>query len=614
VTIKDIGGATTIVTNTATVADAKLTSSNGTELTGIEGNVLPPTSTGIAGTLLGSFIDANPIATTADFLPLPGGNGGSIVINWGGAGTGSTTGTIAQPGGVGTPFLVYGSFTYNEPGTYAVTVTVTDDGGQTATISDSAIITDAPLTTTAITQPAVNTVEASVFPIPEFGKQLFTGYVATFNDTNPVGTVSDFKATIDWGDGTPRSTGLISQPGVAGTPFDVTGSHTYADAGVNGGVGHYPITVYVTDEEGSTLTVFNTANVQDNPILLTGTLNPASDSGKYHSDGITKVTQPNFEGTSEPFSHVTVYANGVPLGSTQTGSDGSWSLTSNIRLADGNYAISATAIDQFGKTTTVAPVPIYTNFTGPAPTNTLVIDTVGPRVVAASFNRFDATVTFTFEDFQQNGATPGGSGLLLQSLYDANNYSLNRLLPKPAGTFVVTAIYPELPPPGSGPFLTYTVNVQFNNGHYIKGGFFEIIARSESILNRGGIQDVAGNALDGEYYGPNSASGNGVPGGDFIAKITEFHRNNSGPITIIGYPHPNDPPGNFGGTGGGTTKTHGSTKKTVVHKSAFANRQIVTNHNHKTAAAKVKPLGLLSAKVTPPPKVKVATKVVHKHK
>ena len=54
------------------VVDNELTSSNGTEITGVEGS-----STGTV--LLGSFRDANQSATIADFTTPPG----SVVVNWG---------------------------------------------------------------------------------------------------------------------------------------------------------------------------------------------------------------------------------------------------------------------------------------------------------------------------------------------------------------------------------------------------------------------------------------------------------------------------------------------------------------------------------------------------
>jgi hypothetical protein len=522
------GGAVTHLTaGTATVVDARLTSSNGPSITGIEGS---PTFGPAAGTLLGTFTDANQGSTVADFTTAPG----SVVVNWGDA-TAPQTLAAANLTASGSPdgviYTINASHTYAEAGIYAYTVTVTDDGGAVTVISGTAIILDAKLTASA-TQPAVNTTEAALFPVPVFAPPVFRGPVASFTDGNATATTSDFTALIDWGDGTPLSAGRLSQSNGVGPAFIVSGSHTYADSGVNGAIGAYDIQVFVQDVDGSRLTLANTASVTDRPIVLTGILNPASDSGKFNNDAITNVTQPNFYGTSEPFSHVVLSANGTMIGQAQAGSDGAWSITSN-HLADGSYAITATATDQFG-ITTAGPVTIVPN---------LQIDTVGPRITYAAFDRLTGTEFFTFQDTLADGTTPGGSGPLAQSLSDAANYYLNRVhAPKVLGRYIVTDITVT---PGATP-ASEDVTVVFNNGAFNHGGWFRIIARAASVLMTSGIQDVAGNALDGEFYGQQSASGNGVPGGDFVANIYSQHQNTpgfgySGPLTIIGYPHPNDP-------------------------------------------------------------------------
>ena len=58
--------------------------------------------------------------------------------------------------------------------------------------------------------------------------------VGLFSDTNIVPTSNFTNVMIDWGDGTPLSAGSISQPDGAGTPFVVTGTHTYAMEGARG--------------------------------------------------------------------------------------------------------------------------------------------------------------------------------------------------------------------------------------------------------------------------------------------------------------------------------------------------------------------------------------------
>jgi hypothetical protein len=573
--IQDNSGATTVVSPIVVTVTGSLLSSQGVTVAPTEGKSF----TGVVAT----FTDSNPNAMVSDFT-----TPGSVVIDWGDGTVNDNNTTplivvVTQIGasGNGVNFSVKGTHTYLEEGTYQVLVTITAKSLSSTVALSNAVVADSPPTPSVI-QPAINATE---------GVQFF-GAVAAFTEiytdgarinAEPLGDFTAKPPVINWGDGTPPSAGTVIEDPVfppASGHFLVTGIHIYADAGVNGGVGHFTVSTTVFDGDGTTaVTINNTANVTDVPITLTGILNPASDSGKSHFDAITNVAQPNFYGTSEAFSDIQLFANGVLVGQTQAGSDGSWSITSN-HLADGSYAITATAIDQFGKTTTVSPTQILPSATQ----GLLVIDTVGPRVTAASLDRLTSTVTFTFQDFQQNGATPGGSGLLVQSLSDAANYSLNRVRTRPPGKFIVTSLSVI---PGAGP-ASQNVTVVFNNGAFLRGGFFQIIARSANVVGVAGIQDLAGNALDGEFYGPASASGNGVPGGNFVANVTAIHNGNSGPITIIGFPHPNDPPAAGKHHSGRVKKTASgalaNAPKTVIGKSQFAHRQTLA----PKAASKLK--------------------------
>ncbi len=487
-----------------TVLDAALTSSNGTTINGPEGasSTIPQ--------LLGTFVDANPLATPGDFtatVPI-GGWGDGLPIA-------PVTLTITQVGATAsnTVFELLGSHTYAEEGQFPITINVSDVGGAATVVSSTALITDAPLA--APVQTPFNTTEATVFPTPQFAPPLFDSVasgqpVATFTDANSLAPISDFTATIDWGDGTPPSTATISQPGGAGTVFDVLGAHTYADSGVNGGVGHYVVTVNITDVGGSKLTVTNTANVADNPIAVAGILNPASDSGKNNLDAITNVTQPNFYGTvlvagtstPEPYAHVTLFANGVAIGNVQAGSDGAWSMTSNM-LAQGAYTITASATDQFGQT--VSPLSTIVS--------NLVVDATPPVITALTFDRFDATLTVTYQD--------NLSGMDLASLTNSAFYHITA---KPLVSYVHVPkmILPTSISytPGALPSDPVVVNVVFNNGRTFRGGRYLVVI--DSGVGNHGIQDVAGNAMSGNFYGT-FPSGDGLVGGDFVAAIYTFH-------------------------------------------------------------------------------------------
>jgi uncharacterized delta-60 repeat protein len=80
----------------------------------------------------------------------------------------------------------------------------------------------------------------------------FTGIVASFTDADPASNVSQYTATITWGDGN-TSAGTIAANSSGG--FNVTGTNTYAAAGT------YTITVQISDVGGATATATSTANV-----------------------------------------------------------------------------------------------------------------------------------------------------------------------------------------------------------------------------------------------------------------------------------------------------------------------------------------------------------------
>ena len=246
-----------------------------------------------------------PRATVGDFTT----GFGSVVVNWGDGSAPQTLPASAlssseSPNGV--VFTVTASHTYAEEGHDQLRVTITDDGGATAIASGQAVIADAPLGPSAA-QPTVSTTEAEVF----------SGPVGSFTDANPMAPTTDYSyVMIDWGDGTPATAGTISQPGGPGTAFIVSGTHTYADAGVNRGTGHFPIIINVHDVGGPTVTISNTANVADVALVVTGTLDPASDSGVSNTDNITNVVQPEFLGTTnQPEATVSLYAQPAGGGS-----------------------------------------------------------------------------------------------------------------------------------------------------------------------------------------------------------------------------------------------------------------------------------------------------------
>ena len=88
-----------------------------------------------------------------------------------------------------------GSHTYAEEGNYNGSVSYEDDCG-THKVPFQAKVADAALSATG---EAVSGTAGAVL----------RGTVASFKDADPGGTVSDYTATINWGDGT-QSAGTIS--------------------------------------------------------------------------------------------------------------------------------------------------------------------------------------------------------------------------------------------------------------------------------------------------------------------------------------------------------------------------------------------------------------------
>jgi hypothetical protein len=111
------------VTSTATVSDAAL-SASGNSFAGV--GCLSTQTVAVA-----TFTDLGGPEPSADY---------SATINWGGAGSGSTTGTIVANGNGS--FSVQGSFTYATDGTFTVTVVITHEHGITATTTSTATIKD----------------------------------------------------------------------------------------------------------------------------------------------------------------------------------------------------------------------------------------------------------------------------------------------------------------------------------------------------------------------------------------------------------------------------------------------------------------------------------------
>ena len=217
------------------MADAQLTGATGLAISATEGALF-------AGTLA-TFSDPAGSEPIADY---------TATINWGGAGAGSTSGTIVSDGSGN--YHVTGSYTYAEEGSYTVQVTLTHDA-LPSVLASSATATVADAQLTAVTGGFTLTSTEGIAT----GLQT----VATFKDpagaepnaSDPGAISTHYAATINWGDSL-SSAGIITYDSGTDT-FTVQGNHTYASDG------NYTIHTSITHELLSPVIATSSATIAD---------------------------------------------------------------------------------------------------------------------------------------------------------------------------------------------------------------------------------------------------------------------------------------------------------------------------------------------------------------
>ncbi len=208
-----------------------------------------------SGAIIGSFTTTLAIATTSMYS-------GTVV--WGDGSSDSLTSSnfaVTNNNATNSSVVISADHLYEEAGTYAITITVTETYTPeetfttVGTISSQAVIADAEL------QPGFQT----PFSVPV--NTSFANVLASFFDTNPyapdVIVKSEFSALIDWGDSTGLSIGtltkLVGPVPPAPTNFNVSGTHTYSRPGI------YNVKILVNDDDGKLVNLSNTITVTAAP-------------------------------------------------------------------------------------------------------------------------------------------------------------------------------------------------------------------------------------------------------------------------------------------------------------------------------------------------------------
>jgi Bacterial Ig-like domain/FG-GAP-like repeat len=289
-----------------------------------------------------------------------------------------------------------------------------------------------------------------------------------------------------------------TDPTPARLPADYTfvgsdhGQHTFPGGAVLFRLGSQAITITVNRAISGSVQV----SVKP-PTIQAAILNPSSDTGVSHTDGITNMERLNFIGTATPGSLVSLFADRMdtPIGQAITGVDGGWSVTTNP-LPDGTYSMLATASTPLGVTG-----PVFVVMPSPS-VGALVIDTVGPRVTAVALDRRSGRVTVSFLDDR--------AGLDVASLLNPSNFTIGTSTSRRGRRLFATGL---AAPSGASPRAAQSVSFRISDGRRrVRPGQFLL------TIHSGGVSDRAGNALDGEFSGA-FPSGDGRSGGDFRTKV-----------------------------------------------------------------------------------------------
>jgi hypothetical protein len=238
-------------------------------------------------------------------------------------------------------------------------------------------------------------------------------------------------------------------------------------------------------------------------VPITGMPNPAQITGVLNGNKLTNINQPNFIGNTVPGGFVTLFAlaagqtTPIAVGSGLANALGVWDITS-IPLPDGTYSFFVTVTTPTGITSPLVQI-LPGNGMGQ-----LVIETAGPVVTNLQFSPLTGQVVITFQDTV--------TGLDHATLTNPANYVLTRIKHRNQ-IFNVTNIAVIPSATTTGPDV---VVVTFNNGHKLRGLDYQFRAIS------GGIRNLAGSALDGEFFGY-FPSGDRHAGGDFVARLDSVH-------------------------------------------------------------------------------------------
>lgn len=348
------------------------------------------------------------------------------------------------------------------------------------TVSLGTPLTNGEQVTATATDNAGNTSPGTTLNAPDITAPDAPAITSVTDDIAPqTGAVSNGGSTNDQrpqlsGTGEAGSTVTIYDGGVAiGTAVVASnGTWTFTPS-VDLSESTHQITVRATDAAGNTgpaspvFTLTVDLTPPDAPTAIVLTDDTGNIRGTITSVAPTDASLPILAGTGEPGGTITIYDNGVAIGTTTVLPNGTWSVTPDGPLPDGTHSITVTETDAAGNQSTASEPVIFTVDTTPplAPGN-LVVSNDGGTI--SGIAEAGSTVTI-----REDGVTLGTAVVDSQG-----NFSLTLTPPKLNGEILTadatdaagntgpatSAASPDITPPQTPIIVSVIDDVQATTG------------------------------------------------------------------------------------------------------------------------------------------------------
>ncbi len=229
---------------------------------------------------------------------------------------------------------ISGSHSYQQDGTFPATVTVTDDGGESASGGFTATVSNLPPVVTGGTELAADEGSAA------------THTLATFTDP---GAQDTHTATVDWGDGSATEAATVDQQAK-----EVSGSHAYQQNGT------FLVTVTVTDDDGGSAPGTFIATVSNLPPVVTPATGLAAIEGTASTLTLATFTDP---GDNDTHTATVNWGDGSATEAATVDQQAGEVTGSHTYADDGTFSVAVTVTDDGDKsaaesfTATVSNLP-----------------------------------------------------------------------------------------------------------------------------------------------------------------------------------------------------------------------------------------------------------------